>query len=228
MTTRAAVVIPAAGEGRRMGHRSKAFIDLAGEPMLSRAIRPFLADPRIVNVTVALDATNYEDPPVWLSALDPRVHVVEGGARRTDSVRLAIDAVPADVDVIVVHDAARPLVTSDLVSRAIDAAVSGRSVIAAVPLSDTVHRTDTENGIVETPDRTGLWRAQTPQAFPAAILREAHRSALADGFDGTDDAMIVARAGIRVHVIDGDVANMKITVPQDVAIAEMLLRIRAE
>jgi 2-C-methyl-D-erythritol 4-phosphate cytidylyltransferase len=223
VTVRAAVILPAAGSGRRMGNRPKAFIEIGGRPMLDRSLEPFLEDDRITAAIVVLDPDAALHPPSWLTRLTPRVLIAEGGSERGDSVRSGLARVPAGTDVILVHDAARPLVSTSIVARAIEAAADGRSVTAAIPLADTLHRTDDANRIVNTPDRTGFWRAQTPQAFPADVLRTAHRKAVETSFTATDDAALVAHFGTTVYVIEGDPANRKITVPEDLAIAEALL-----
>lgn len=227
MSVRAGVVIPAAGAGTRMGGVDKVFIELAGEAVLARAIRPFLADSRVVAVAVALEPRLASGPPDWLRDLDGRILIVSGGSERGDSVRHALQALPEEIDVIAVHDAARPMVSADLVSRAIDEAANGRSVVAAVPLIDTVHEVSTAGRILRTPDRSTLWAAQTPQAFPAAVLREAHYEAAAAGVAATDDAALVARFVGPVHVMDGERDNIKITVATDLVIAEALIRARS-
>jgi 2-C-methyl-D-erythritol 4-phosphate cytidylyltransferase len=225
MSTRAAVIIPAAGEGRRMGV-SKAFLELAGRPVLAHTIEPFLHDPRVDWLIVALDAETAARPPEWLTSRDRRVFVVAGGEDRTESVRRALDAVPAAAGIIVVHDAARPLVSTALVTRVIDEAAAGRAVTAAVPLDDTIHEVGPDGRIVATPDRARFRRAQTPQSFPAEQLRAAHRAAAAAGQRTTDDAALVARYAGPVYVIDGERENFKLTVPADVSRAEALLRWR--
>lgn len=223
MSVRAAVIIAAAGAGRRMGSVNKAFLELEGEPILARAIRPFLADPRVTSVVVALDEAAAAAPPSWLAALDRRVSIVAGGVEREDSVRSALALIRDDIDVIVVHDAARPLVRQDLITRAIQEAAAGHAVAAAVPLTDTIHQVDDENRIVSTPERARLWRAQTPQAFPAAMLRDAHRLAMQTGVRSTDDAAVVARFAGPVRLIEGSASNLKITVPEDMTVARAIL-----
>ncbi len=224
--TRAAVVVPAAGAGRRLGGVRKPYLELAGEPMLLRALRPFLAHPALEWAVVALPAEDAADPPAWLTALDPRVRVVAGGAERTDSVRAALAALPADCQVVLVHDAARPLVTADVVERVLAAASAGTAAIAAVPVDDTIKEVEQDGSIARTLDRGRLWRAQTPQGFPRALLEEAHRRALADGIVATDDAALVERLGGRVVVVEGSAENFKITGPLDVPLAEAILRRR--
>jgi 2-C-methyl-D-erythritol 4-phosphate cytidylyltransferase len=209
-----------------MGGVGKAFIELAGEPVLACTLRPFLDEPRVVAIVVALDPRSADDPPAWLAGLDERITIVAGGRERGDSVRLALEALPGDIDVIAVHDAARPLVTRTLVSRVIDQAAEGVSVVAAIPVTDTIHQAAADGRILRTPDRAGLWAAQTPQAFPAAILREAHREAALAKVDATDDATLVTRFVGPVHVLEGERTNIKLTVATDVVFAEALIRSR--
>lgn len=223
MTARAAAVIPAAGAGLRLGGVPKPFLELCGKPILQHAIEPFLADVRVEQIIVALPAGIAAEPPAWLRTLAPRIRCVAGGATRGDSVHAAIEAVSPDVAVILVHDAARPLLTEALVRRAIDAAAAGRSVIAAMPVTDTVQQVGPDGTIVATPDRAMLRNAQTPQAFPAAVIRDAYARARAEGVRATDDAALVLRYGSTVSTIEGESGNLKITLPSDLAIAEALL-----
>jgi 2-C-methyl-D-erythritol 4-phosphate cytidylyltransferase len=222
MTLRTGVIIPAAGAGRRMG-ASKAFLELAGRPVLAHTLAPFLREPRITHVVVALPAAVAAAPPAWLTGLDPRVCIVPGGEERTDSVSIALEAMPADLDVIVVHDAARPLLTNALVARTLDEAGRGRCVTVALPLADTLHEVDAEGRVLATPERSRFWLAQTPQAFPAAALREAYRRARQAGERATDDAALVARFVGPVYVIAGERSNLKLTTPADLQLAEVLL-----
>lgn len=222
-----AVIIPAAGSGRRMGGARKPFLELQGEPLLARCLARFLERPDVRWIVVALPADVYESPPAWLLA-DARVAIVCGGAERGDSVRKALSAVPAEADLVLVHDAARPLVPPDVIERCIRAAAAGQSVVAAVPVVDTIQEVDEAGIIVATPDRRRLRAAQTPQAFPAQVLRAAHERALADGFTATDDAAVVARYGGIVSVVDGAAGNIKITTAPDLVVAEALLRCAAD
>lgn len=226
-SARVGVAVPAAGSGLRMGGVRKAFLELAGEPVLLHALRPFLADGRVVAVAVALAPDDTSAPPSWLSGLDPRVRVVAGGATRSQSVRSAIAALPEGLDVIVVHDAARPLVTTRVVSQCIDVALDGAGAVAGCPAVDTLKRVDAARLVVETPDRASFWHAQTPQAFPAAVLKAAYGDTLAEG---TDDAALVERArpDVRVQMVDAGPSNLKVTRPDDVPVAEAILRSRRQ
>jgi 2-C-methyl-D-erythritol 4-phosphate cytidylyltransferase len=220
--SRVAVVIPAGGTGVRMGGVHKALLPLSGTPLLAHTLAPFLARADVVAVAVAVPDQVRQHPPVWLVA-DDRIRLVAAGAERTDSVRNGLAAITADVDVIVVHDGARPLVGVALIDRCIAEAARGRSVIAAVPVVDTIKEVADDGRIVDTPDRRRLWTAQTPQAFPAGVLRDAHARAAAERITATDDATLVARWGTPVVVVPGAAENIKITTPVDVTIAEALL-----
>jgi 2-C-methyl-D-erythritol 4-phosphate cytidylyltransferase len=219
---RIGVIIPAGGVGRRMGGLNKPFLELCGEPILARSLRPFLQRDDVVRIIVALPAGMHEATPAWLTA-DARVGTVAGGSERSDSVRNALAALPAECEIVLVHDAARPLVTPAIVQRCIDAAADGRSAIAAIRVTDTIKEVDEGGRITATPDRRLLWAAQTPQAFPAGVLREAHARAVAEGVASTDDAALVARYGGTVVVVEGAPENLKVTTPADIAVAAALL-----
>ncbi|MGB1841005.1 MAG: 2-C-methyl-D-erythritol 4-phosphate cytidylyltransferase [Longimicrobiales bacterium] len=174
---RVGVAIPAAGFGRRMGGARKPLLQLAGEPILVHALRPFLADPRVTRIAVAMTADDVKALPDWLTGVDHRVVVVEGGDTRGVSVARAIAALPDDVSVIAVHDAARPLVTRRVIAQCIDLAHSGFGAVAGSPAIDTIKRVDGRAFVTGTPDRSTLWQAHTPQVFPADELRAAYASA---------------------------------------------------
>ena len=220
---RVGVAVPAAGSGQRMGGVRKPFLDLRGEPVLVHALRPFLQDERVVSVVVALGEADAASPPSWLLSLDPRVAVVAGGATRADSVRHALGALPADLDVIAVHDAARPLVEAAVVARCIDVAAGGEGAVAGCPAVDTMKEVDDGGHIVSTPDRARLWHAHTPQVFPAAVLRRAYDASLSGV---TDDASLVEGLGVPVRMVDGGAVNLKVTRGDDVLLAEAVLRFR--
>lgn len=222
---RVGVAVPSAGIGARMGGVRKAFLRLGGRPVLEHALRPFLGDGRVVAVAVALAPDDAADPPGWLVSLDPRITVVAGGDTRTDSVRAAIAALPADVDVIAVHDAARPLVTHEVVERCLDVALDGYGAVAGCPAVDTMKVVDSSNAVVETPDRSTLWHAHTPQAFPAAVLRAAYARR---DVTGTDDASVVERhdPSLVVRMVDDGGSNLKVTLPADIHVAEAVLAAR--
>ena len=212
-------LIVAAGRGSRFGRPlPKQYSLLAGETVLRRTVRAFLAHPRIRSVRVAIhpdDHALYEAAVAGL-ALPPPVH---GGATRQESVRNLLEAVAAGPhEIVLIHDAARPLIGDSAIDRTIGALDRGAAgAIAALPLADTIKRA-AEGVIGATIDRAGLWRAQTPQAFRHEAILAAHRAAA--GRDLTDDAAVAELAGIKVEVVMGDEANFKITTAEDLARAE--------
>ncbi|HUG36875.1 MAG TPA: 2-C-methyl-D-erythritol 4-phosphate cytidylyltransferase [Candidatus Limnocylindrales bacterium] len=224
-SVRVGVAVPAAGSGTRMGGVRKAFLELAGEPVLLHALRPLLAETRVVHVVVALAGEEAGGAPEWLLDHDSRLSVVAGGATRTQSVRAAIAALPSDLDAIAVHDAARPLVTTDVVSSCIELALAGFGAVAGCPAVDTMKHVDPDGSVLDTPDRSRLWHAQTPQVFPAPVLRAAYADPAAEG---TDDAALVERAdpSVVIRMVDAGPSNLKVTRPLDVLLAEAILRDR--
>jgi 2-C-methyl-D-erythritol 4-phosphate cytidylyltransferase len=210
---KAAALLVAAGSGERLGaDRPKAFVVLAGRPMLEWSLEA-LAAAGIADVVVAA--------PAGLTV--PGVTVVEGGATRSASVRAALAAAPADAEAIVVHDAARPLVQPELFRRALAALDGADAAVAAAPVTDTVKEAGPDHVVRRTLDRSRLWAVQTPQAF----RRDALARALDVGDDvlatATDDAFLVERAGGRVVVVPASAANLKVTTPTDLAVAGRLL-----
>jgi 2-C-methyl-D-erythritol 4-phosphate cytidylyltransferase len=219
---RVAVVIPAGGAGRRMGGAYKPLLMLRDRPVLAHTLQPFLDRSDVSAVVIAVPHDLLAAAPQWLRDID-RVRLVAGGAERGDSVRNALAAVPDDADIVLVHDAARPLVSPAVIERCVHAAAEGRSVIAAMRLVDTIKDVDEGGRIEGTLDRRRLWAAQTPQAFPLTVLRDAYARALAERVSATDDAALVTRFGGTVTVVEGAPENVKITAPADLAIAEALL-----
>ena len=211
------VIIAAAGEGRRLGAAvPKQLLEIEGQSILERSVSAFTSHQRISDVIVVLPPSLAAAPPDWMVA--DTIRVVAGGSRRQDSVANAFDRVLPESDVILVHDAARPFVSSDLISRSIDAAAEHGAAIAALPASDTVKRVAGEGSqtvIVETIPRVSVYLAQTPQAFRREILSAAVALGRA-GVEATDEAMLAEQAGHRVHVVEGDPANVKITTARDV------------
>ncbi|HIC13642.1 MAG TPA: 2-C-methyl-D-erythritol 4-phosphate cytidylyltransferase [Gemmatimonadetes bacterium] len=220
---RVGVAVPAAGSGLRMGGTRKAFMELDGEPLLMRALRPFLNDHRVVTVVVSLAPEDADEVPGWITTLDDRVTLVKGGATRTESVRNAVRVLPTDLDIIAIHDAARPLVTSATVRECIDVANTGICAVAGCQVIDTMKFVDEEFQVVETPDRNLLWHAHTPQVFPADLLRRAYES----GKVGTDDAALLEPLGVRVQMVDDGGMNIKVTQPEDMVIARAILRLQS-
>ena len=209
MPPRTWAIVVAAGSGARFGG-AKQFRLLGGRSVLDRSVD---AARSVAERVVAVV------PPEGADASGADL-TVPGGITRSDSVRAGLTAVPEDVAVIVVHDAARPLASPDLFRAVVEAVAAGAdAAIPGVPVPDTVKRVGGDAVVQETLDRATLVLVQTPQAFAAPALRRAHAS----GSDATDDAALVERAGGRVVVVPGDPANLKITHPEDLARAEALL-----
>lgn len=226
---RVGVAVPAAGTGRRMGGVRKPWLELLGEPILLHALRPFLARSDVAAVRVALGGDDADAPPEWIEELDPRIAVVPGGATRALSVARAVAALPDDLDVILVHDAARPLVDADVIETVVRGASAGEGAVAGLPATDTVKVVDAEGRVVETPDRSRIWLAQTPQGFPAELFRSALRRLESDEAlraGATDDASVVEAVGGEVRMVRGNAGNLKVTRPHDLPMAEFLMRRR--
>ena len=212
-----AVVLPAGGAGRRLGARTpKQFLTIDRVPIIALAAQRFARHPAVAEIVVAVPAALLDRARALLDRHVPRgrIVVVRGGADRQESVGEGLRAVSSGAGIIVVHDAVRPFAPRAVIDAVIDAARETGAAICAVPIADTLKRV--RDGVVEaTVDRSELWAVQTPQAFRAALLREAHDKARRDGFLGTDEAMLVERLGHSVRVVRGDNANVKITTPED-------------
>jgi 2-C-methyl-D-erythritol 4-phosphate cytidylyltransferase len=212
-----AVLIPAGGAGTRLGGRvPKQFLKIDGVPILALTVRRFARHPRIGTIVVAAPAALVHRTARLLRphAGRAKLVVVSGGVERQDSVRRALDALPVAAHLVLVHDAVRPFVRRDVIDEVLAAATDTGAAICAVPIADTVKRV--LDGVVETTlDRSTLWAVQTPQAFRAALLREAHDKARRDAVVGTDDAALVERLGHPVRVVRGHPDNVKITTPED-------------
>lgn len=211
-------IIPAAGRGERLGaDRPKAFVACAGRPLINWSLDVLRA---------ACDRVVVATPPDTDVPLDRSVERVSGGAARSQSVRAALAAAP-EASIAVVHDAARPLVTVDLVERCLAALAGGfDAAIAAARMTDTIKRAAPDGRVEETLDRTRLWSAQTPQVFRAVALRDALAVDPATLARATDDAWLVERAGGRVRVVEAPADNLKVTTRADLEVAAALLRAR--
>jgi 2-C-methyl-D-erythritol 4-phosphate cytidylyltransferase len=220
------VVIVAAGSGVRAGPGGpKQFRPIGGVPMLLRALQPFLARRDVGRVVVTLPTAVAEQPPAWLQELlGARVGAVTGGATRADSVRAGLQALGVLPSVVLVHDAARPFVDATTIGAVIEHARAGVGAVAAVPMGDTVKDVADDGRVVRTVERIRLWRAQTPQGFPGAMLAAGYARWPAEGPPPTDDAEAVERAGFPVEVVAGSALNLKVTTEDDWRLAEALAR----
>ncbi len=221
-------IVPAAGVGSRMGtDLPKQYLLLQGKTVIDWSIQTLLDQPEIESVTVALG----EHDQIWpttTSAADPRVKRVAGGLERCHSVLNALASLPPDVPRdawILVHDAARPCVRGEDISRLMRVATEGIGGLLGVPVHDTMKRTDEHAQIIATVDRHLLWHAQTPQMFRLGLLHQALQEALAAGVQVTDEASAMEWAGHRPMMVEGASSNIKITRPADLALAEYYLNL---
>ncbi len=216
-----AAIVVAAGDGRRLGADvPKAFVQLAGRTLLEHAVRRLAEHPRIGRIVVAVPAA-----AVGIAReLVPDAVVVAGGPTRQQSVALALSAVPADVDLLLVHDAARAFVPLEVITRVLAALEAGADgVVPTLPVSDTIRTVDPASGeLGELVDRSRLLAMQTPQGFRRDVLAKAHAAGV--DANATDDAALVEALGSQVIAVRGDERAFKITVPLDLALAEAMLR----
>ncbi|AYF78709.1 2-C-methyl-D-erythritol 4-phosphate cytidylyltransferase [Nocardia yunnanensis] len=216
---RVAALVPAAGMGVRLGeNKPKAFVHVGGSPMLTRAVQGLIDSGSVDDVVVMVPAELVAETRALLPDSPVPVHVVAGGAERTDSVRAGLAAAP-EATLILVHDAARALTPPALVTRVVDALRAGaRAVVPALPVSDTIKSVDAAGAVTGTPDRSGLRAIQTPQGFDAELLCAAY----AVGTQATDDAGLVEMLGATVQTVLGDALAFKITTPLDLVLANTL------
>lgn len=227
-------ILPAAGLGTRMaGPQPKQFLALDGIPILIHSLRAFTAVERVTTVYVPVRKTEVERVRAQAEeyGFADRVRVVEGGDNRQESVAHALAALPAGPDdIVLVHDAVRPLIDAATIDRTIDAVIEHGAAIVGLPAVDTIKQVQrTAHGavITSTIPREYIVQAQTPQGFRYGLLQKAFAEATADGFVGTDEASVVERAGLPVVVVAGSQVNLKITQPGDLELAEFYLSQRA-
>lgn len=221
-------VIVAGGRGTRFGAgRLKQFAPVRGKPLAIWAIEPFRRHPAICGVTLVVPAETAALPPVWLERLAQEGLVIAtGGAERTDSVRLGLETVPAEVSLVAVHDAARPLITEEMISRVLAAAGPRRGAIAGRRVTDSLKEVDAEGRVLRAVDRDRLWRAETPQVFPRELIVAVHRDATADGVTESDCAALCQRYGVEVVLVEIAAPNPKVTRAEDLALVESFLQRR--
>jgi 2-C-methyl-D-erythritol 4-phosphate cytidylyltransferase/2-C-methyl-D-erythritol 2,4-cyclodiphosphate synthase len=224
-----AAIVVAGGRGDRFGGGiPKQFLEVHGRSLLQRSVDAFLASPQVDEVVVVLPPAYVDRPREVLAFDQARVRVVAGGARRQDSVAAGFDAVSEACDVVLVHDAARPFVSEDLIARAVAAAGAHGAAVVALPARDTIKRSETWHGatrIAETLPRERIHLAQTPQAFRRDVLAEAIALGRS-GIEATDEAALAEAAGRPVVLVDGDPHNIKVTTQADVPVASAIARLR--
>ena len=217
-------IIPAAGQGQRFGG-AKQFLNLAGKPLLLHSLEVFEASPRIEMICLVVPEGDLKraNDLIRENGFRKISKILPGGLERQESVKIGFEALSPS-DLVIVHDAARPLVTPELLTRLIKGAEEFGGCIVGTPTRDTMKRVNAGGIVQETVDRAGLWNIQTPQAFRYDLLKRAFEAAVRENFVGTDEAMLVERLGVKVKVIDGGGVNLKITTPEDLQIAEALIK----
>ena len=220
-------IFPAAGASRRMNiGTNKNFLELAGEKILIRTLKKFSQIERI-NFLIVVAAENEIDEVEKILSAEKNLKpykIVVGGSERQYSIANGLKLVPDDSKIILVHDAARPLVSLQTIEKVIDAAEKFGGAIAAVPEKNTMKIIDEKNFVKETPPRSEIVSVQTPQGFKKEILFRAYDEAEKNNFLGTDDASLVEKIGGKIKIVWSDYKNIKITTPEDVGIAEIFLK----
>jgi 2-C-methyl-D-erythritol 4-phosphate cytidylyltransferase len=218
------VIIVAGGSSSRTeGDELKQFRWIGGKPMLLHSLQTFQERTDVAMVVVVLPRKYAGDPPPWLFQCDvERMLVSVGGRERSDSVRNGLEDLTDEATLVAVHDAARPFASAALIDRVISEARKGHGVAPGLRIVDTIKRSDENGVVIETLSRDGLWRIQTPQAFPREMLEKAYADAHDAGVSATDDASLCERLGLPVVIVPGSERAMKITTDSDFARAEAL------
>jgi 2-C-methyl-D-erythritol 4-phosphate cytidylyltransferase len=223
---RVVAIIAAAGEGRRMGAAvEKQFLYLKGTPILAHTLKVFGQSPEVDGVVLVV--AGQQRQALQEKVLKPfpcakLLEVVSGGKERQDSVARGLKAVPPECELVVVHDGVRPLLSISLLRSVLEAAHLHGAALAAIPAGDTVKRAE-DGRVIATLDRKAIWLAQTPQAFHTSLFRRAYQEAASAQITVTDDAAIVERLGVPVHLVPGSPDNIKVTTASDLIVAEALL-----
>ncbi|MBA4397574.1 MAG: bifunctional 2-C-methyl-D-erythritol 4-phosphate cytidylyltransferase/2-C-methyl-D-erythritol 2,4-cyclodiphosphate synthase [Syntrophus sp. (in: bacteria)] len=221
-------IIPAGGSGKRMrGSLSKQYLSLEGKPILAHTLNVFEHSPdidEIVLVTPGTDMQMVRQMIIEPYRISKVSHVLAGGEQRQDSVGNGLAVIGNDVEIVLIHDAVRPFVSTDLIRRTVLEAGKYGAVTVGTPVKDTVKKVDQNGGVLKTLDRRPLWLTQTPQAFQRSVIQEAYRRAQENRFYGTDDASLVERMGFRVKMLAAFDQNIKITTPEDLLLAEFLIK----
>lgn len=224
------VVIPAAGQGKRMNAgRNKQFLKLDGKEVLAHTMAHFEQDPRCRDVIIVANEKELSHLHVLKDMYHwAKVHrIIAGGKERQDSVYEGLKQCQHE-GVVLIHDGARPFITEEMIGRLLQiVADTNEGAVSAVPVKDTIKRV-VDRDVEETMDRKSLWAVQTPQAFPLSLIKQAYVEAEAKGIVGTDDASLVEAMGQTVHVVEGDYRNIKLTTPDDLIFAKAIIDERKE
>ena len=222
------LLIPAAGMGRRMGSdRNKLLLQLLGKPLLAWSLLAAESSSTIEWIGIIGQPADFADFKQILKELNftKPVELIVGGETRQESVYNGLQALPQSAERVLIHDGARCLATPELFDRCSDSLATCKGLIAAVPVKDTIKVVEQEV-ITDTPDRSNLWAAQTPQGFEVELLKRCHDRGKKSGWQVTDDAALFEKCDLSVKIVPGEETNLKVTTPVDLAIAEFILRQR--
>jgi 2-C-methyl-D-erythritol 4-phosphate cytidylyltransferase len=213
------------------GEIPKAFLPMGGTPLLAHTLRPFEVCTAVAEVVVLAPPGNGVQLTEELAArfgIRKISRIVPGGAERQDSVYAGLKALGPGTDLVLIHDGARPFVTSDLIEQVLEETRVSKAAVAAVPVRDTIKEINEHRNVLKTLRRDRLWEIQTPQGFHYSLILDAYERAFQEGFYGTDDAALVERLGVTVKAVKGSRFNLKITTPEDLVLGEALLKIKSE
>jgi 2-C-methyl-D-erythritol 4-phosphate cytidylyltransferase len=220
------LLIPSAGIGKRMGGtRNKLLLQVRSQPIIAWTLKAAAAASTIKWIGIISQPVDWPDFKAIVADLNVTkpVEFIPGGSSRQESVYNGLQALPDTAEHVLIHDGARCLVTPDLLNSCAQAIQECSGLIAAVPVKDTIKVVDKHGIIQSTPERQQLWAAQTPQGFNVNLLKQCHAQGLRQGWEVTDDAALFERCGIEVRIVPGEETNLKVTTPQDLAMAEFIL-----
>ena len=223
------VVIVAAGTGSRMNMGiNKQFIKLEGKEIIAYTIEKFYNNSNIEDIVVVVkeDESEFFKKEILDKYNFKNVKIAYGGKERQDSVYNGLKLLDEKCDVVLIHDGARPFVSDKIIDKSIEEAKEHKAIVVGVPVKDTIKVIDNDKNIVDTPNRSVLWAAQTPQTFDYNILIDAYKDAFKNKFYGTDDAMLVERIGYKVKMLEGSYNNIKITTQEDLNVGSQILRVQ--
>ncbi len=223
------LLIPAAGSGKRMGaDRNKLLLQVRSKPLIAWTLLAAEAASSITWIGIVSQPPDWDDFKAIIADLKLKktIELIPGGSTRQESVYNGLQALPTNAAQVLIHDGARCLATPNLFNACSEAILNCSGLIAAVPVKDTIKVVD-ENGIIKnTPERKQLWAAQTPQGFDVKLLKQCHAEGVRQCWEVTDDAALFEKCGMEVRIVPGEETNLKITTPQDLAIAEFILSYR--
>jgi 2-C-methyl-D-erythritol 4-phosphate cytidylyltransferase len=223
------LLIPAAGSGKRMGaDRNKLLLQVRSKPLIAWTLLAAEAASSITWIGIVSQPPDWDDFKTIIADLKLKktIELIPGGSTRQESVYNGLQALPISAVQVLIHDGARCLATPNLFNACSEAILNCSGLIAAVSVKDTIKVVD-ENGIIKsTPERKHLWAAQTPQGFDVKLLKQCHAEGVHQGWEVTDDAALFEKCGMEVRIVPGEETNLKITTPQDLAIAEFILSYR--